>query len=116
MPHLKAKAASEKKPYSLRVSFQDNAIAVMDDTVSEQDIEATPIKTCLLPLGVRIADVEFPGKGIISTGEARIRFYAKGYSDKALLHLTDEEGATYTLLIEPFLPTAKLYEDYKTFF
>lgn len=111
----KKRAVSDQKQYALRISFSENSFSLWDVS-SQQDDETEPIKEYLLPKDVSITNVEFPGKGAVSSGNAEIYFYTTGYSDKALLHLTNEGGTVHSLLIEPFLPRIKLYEEYVSFF
>ena len=113
---LKSKSVNEQKQFVLLVSFEKNSFSIVDESVSEENSEAQQPDSYPLPAGVTVSEVEFPGKGIVSSGNAEIGFYKKGYSDKALVHLLDESGTTYSILIEPFLPSAKLFEEYKSFF
>jgi hypothetical protein len=66
--------------------------------------------------GIRFTDVEYPLTGKMSSGIAIISFYKKGYSDKAIIHIEDEDSEIQrSLLIEPFFSTVKLYETYEEF-
>ncbi len=58
-----------------------------------------------LPSDVRIDDIEFfiPPAQMNST--PCIRFDKKGYSDWAIIHLSDTDGRNFSLVVEPFLPT-----------
>jgi hypothetical protein len=56
-------------------------------------------------------DVEYPGKGIVTAGKTPIYFYAKGYSDKALIHIRDTDNTVFSFLIEPFLPVVEVFEE-----
>lgn len=112
---LKSKSMNEQKEYILNVSFEHNAFSVTDRLETGPDAESVPIKTYQLPQDVTITGVEFPEKGFVSSGTAHVFFYDKGYSDMALIHLRDEDGSVHSLLIEPFLPAAKVYEEYKSF-
>ncbi len=44
-----------------------------------------------------------------------ICFYKAGYSDKAIIHIEDEDHYQVSFLIEPFLPNMKLYQEYVSF-
>ena len=113
---LKEKAINEQKPYALVVSFAENSFTVLDNASLDDDIDAQQPQAHQLPNGVTVSDVEFPDKGVVTGESAEIVFYPKGYSSKALIHLSDMSGDTCSILIEPFLPSAKLYETYKSFF
>jgi len=62
-----------------------------------------------------VINVEYPEKGIVSSGQADICFYRAGYSDKALIHIQGDDEQKISFLIEPFLPKVKLYEKYVDF-
>ncbi|MBL0712543.1 MAG: prepilin-type N-terminal cleavage/methylation domain-containing protein [Desulfosarcina sp.] len=66
-----------------------------------------------LPGDTRISQVRFPDKREIRSGTVVMAFYPQGYSDRAIVRLTDD-GTTHTdLIIEAFLPTALIAsEDY----
>jgi general secretion pathway protein H len=67
-----------------------------------------------LPGDLKIADIEYPIRGKINSGQADITFYKTGYTDKLLIHLQDD--AEYvSFLIEPFLSEIKRYETYASF-
>lgn len=68
-----------------------------------------------VPEDIRILDVEFPVKGKVAMGRADIRFYKGGYSDKAMIHIEDDQSERTSLLIEPFLSNIKTYDDYVEF-
>lgn len=69
----------------------------------------------VLPEGYHLMDVVFPEQDKITRGAASIRFYAKGYSDKALIHVEDDDDNRFSFLIEPFLPHVKISETYIEF-
>lgn len=68
-----------------------------------------------VPSGYEIMDVEFPNGDKITRGVAEIYFYRKGYSDKALIHIRDNDNNQYSYLIEPFLPHVAISEEYIEF-
>jgi hypothetical protein len=68
-----------------------------------------------LPDDVRVADVEFPIDGKVSTGRVDILFYPQGYSDQALIHLNSNDSVSLTYAIEPFLSEIEIYETYKSY-
>lgn len=117
---LKIKAWRERKYYILEANIDSGEFTITEETLVEQnEDEAEPevkkAKGYTLPEGTTIADVEFPGMDKLSSGVARIHFYPKGYSDKALIHLKTDEGDRLTFLIEPFLPRVELFKEYTGF-
>ena len=116
---LKERALSEQKQYTLRVGLDANSLTVISGLLTEEDheeIEARKQKEYILPPGVRLMDVQYPGKGVVTSGKTDIRFYPKGYSDKAVIHIQDDDQVIRSFLIEPFLPSVKTYDTYLSFF
>ncbi len=110
--HYKTRALEEQTPYVLTVELDANAFSINRKAPDEESLEQnTPVKTFQLPADIQLVDVEYPGKGVVSMGKTDISFYPKGYSDKAVIHIRDEDNRFYSFLIEPFLPTVRLSEE-----
>jgi len=109
---LKAAAAGDQKRYALNVNIDNNSFWVTTETMSAEELQHAEQNRYRLPAGINIIDIEFPTKGKISTGHAEIRFYKNNYSDKALIHIEDDDNRQFSFLIEPFLPGVKFYEQY----
>ena len=113
--HLKQQSIREKKDYILHVDMDANKFWISNPDMEEEALEKAEDKAFQLPENVEIMDVEYPGRGKISSGQADIYFYAKGYSDKALIHMQQDSERQVSFLIEPFLPQIKYLEDYTDF-
>jgi len=70
------------------------------------------MRETLLPKGVRLEDVVILAQGKVQEGEARIRFFANGCIDRALIHLRNEQDAVYTLEINPLTGSVTVYDRY----
>jgi hypothetical protein len=68
-----------------------------------------------LPEDIKLLDVEYPDQEKISVGQADINFNEKGYSDKAILHLENDDNEKFSFLIEPFLLRVRMYSSYANF-
>jgi prepilin-type N-terminal cleavage/methylation domain-containing protein len=112
---LKNRSIAEHKSFALHAGFDDNTFSIIDESAPEEGTTTNPPKEYRLPKGVVLSDVQFPKKGTVSIEGTDIVFYEKGYSDKVIIHLKDEEGIIYSILIEPFLPSARLYDEYISF-
>jgi prepilin-type N-terminal cleavage/methylation domain-containing protein len=112
---LKEYSTSKQKLCILHINMDSNKIWVSDETMTEEDLERAHEKGFEIPEDVKVINVEYPQKGIISAGQADICFYRAGYSDKALIHIQGDDEEKITFLIEPFLPKVKLYEKYVDF-
>jgi prepilin-type N-terminal cleavage/methylation domain-containing protein len=112
---LKKSAVRDNEAYILHVSFDSGRLWISKATSSDEerlDAERTGYE---LPKDIRLLDVEFPGKEKVTTGRADIYFHPKGYSDKAVIHIQDEDAQPLSFLIEPFLPKVKIYNEYVGF-
>lgn len=111
---LKEAAVRNQKHYTLHIDLDTDHYWETDESMPAEDLEGAAMQTKPLPDGLKIADIEFPVRGKISSGRTDITFYKNGYSDKALIHTRDGE-AYVSYLIEPFLSEVTRYETYVGF-
>lgn len=112
---LKQRAAHDQKLYALHVDIDANRLWITNESMSEEEIENALLKAFELPDDINVLDVEYPEKEKASSGQADIFFYKKGYSDRALVHISNEDNERFSFLIETFLSKVKLLEDYVSF-
>jgi prepilin-type N-terminal cleavage/methylation domain-containing protein len=112
---LKEYSTSKQKLCILHVNMDSNKMWVSDETMTQEDLEKAHEKGFEIPEDVKVINVEYPQKGIISSGQADICFYRAGYSDKAFIRIQGDDEQKLCFLIEPFLPKVKLYEKYVDF-
>jgi prepilin-type N-terminal cleavage/methylation domain-containing protein len=112
---IKEYSTSKQKLCILHVNMDSNKIWVSDETMTQEDLEKANEKGFEIPEDVKVINVEYPQKGIISTGQADICFYRAGYSDKAFIRIQGDDEQKISFLIESFLPTVKLYKKYVNF-
>jgi prepilin-type N-terminal cleavage/methylation domain-containing protein len=112
---LKEYSTSKQKLCILHVNMDSNKMWVSDETMTQEDLEKAHEKGFEIPEDVKVINVEYPKKGIISSGQADICFYKAGYSDKAFIRIQGDDEQKLSFLIEPFLPKVKLYEKYVDF-
>ncbi|MGD8493789.1 MAG: prepilin-type N-terminal cleavage/methylation domain-containing protein [Desulfobacterales bacterium] len=111
---LKEAAVRNQRNYTLHFDLDTDHYWETEDSMSDQDLEDAAMQTTPLPDGLKIADIEFPVRGKVSSGRTDITFYKNGYSDKALIHAQD--GELYvSYLIEPFLSEVTRYDTYARF-
>jgi prepilin-type N-terminal cleavage/methylation domain-containing protein len=111
---LKETAVRTQKHHTLHFDLDTDHYWETNESMSAEDLETAATETKPLPDGLKIADIEFPIRGKISSGRTDITFYRSGYSDKALIHTQD--GETYvSYLIEPFLSEVTRIESYAGF-
>jgi general secretion pathway protein H len=111
---LKEAAIRNQKQYSLHINLDAEQFWETDASMSAEDLENAAMNAGSLPDGLKIADIEYPIGGKITSGQADITFYKNGTSDKVLIHIQD--GDQYeSYLIEPFLSEVTRYEVYASF-
>ena len=111
---LKESAIRDQKQRTLHIDLDTERFWETDESMSTETLESTALNAAPLPDGLKIADIEYPIRGKIDSGQAEITFYKDGHSDKVLIHLQD--GADYiSYLIEPFLSDVTRYETYARF-
>ena len=72
-------------------------------------------KTYELPQGFRLGAVHYSADHTVTSGTAEIRFHPKGYSDRAIIHLTDRRNRRQSYLVEAFLPHVTIHDEHITF-
>jgi len=108
---LKERAVRDQKTYSLHVGIDSRRLWITSDDMSDESKEKAEKKAFKLDEDLKVLDVEYPGDEKIESGRADILFYAKGYSDRAIIHMSDSD-ARFSFQIEPFLSNVKLYNAY----
>ena len=111
---LKEAAIRNQKNYSLHIDLDAARYWETDESMSPEALENAALNSNALPGGLKIADIEFPIRGKINSGQTEITFYKNGYSDKALMHFRDGEKYI-SFLIEPFLTDVTRFETYASF-
>ena len=109
---LKQKAVREQKLYVLHISLDSNRLWVTSEIMSQEEFQAAEANGYELSDNINLLDVEYPDEEKISVGRADIYFYKKGYSDKAIIHISNDDNERRSFLIEPFLSHVRLYDKY----
>jgi prepilin-type N-terminal cleavage/methylation domain-containing protein len=114
---LKAKAAGEQKTYVLVADMVKNTFVIENPVLVEVKNETDVPEPVAYPLSntVRIIDVLYPEKTPLESGRREIYFYEKGYSDRAIIHLEDDDNTRLSLVIEPFLPRVETMQGHVDF-
>jgi prepilin-type N-terminal cleavage/methylation domain-containing protein len=115
IPYIKERAAREQKRYVLHVGLDSNKLWVTHEAMLEEALQSAETNGYKLPEDIKLLDVEYPDQEKISVGQADIYFNEKGYSDKAIIHLENDDNERFSFLIEPFLLRVRLYNSYTGF-
>jgi len=104
-------ARSDQQEYFLVFDRQTRAFQVQTANGKQEKRILKPVP---LPDGVEVVDFTSVYGGTESQGELSLRFSKKGYVDKTLIHLRNEDGRELTLALSPFLGVSRLYDSYQT--
>ena len=115
VPSLKENAFRNQKRYVLHVGIDSEKMWITHDGMSDEELQDAEMDAFKIPGDITIQDVEFPDEQIISGGRGDIYFYEKGYSDKAIIHMVNDDDRRLSFLIEPFLPRVYVYNTYVRF-
>jgi prepilin-type N-terminal cleavage/methylation domain-containing protein len=111
---LKERAVRDQKTYRLHVGIDSKQLWVTSDDMTDESKEKAEKNAFKLDEDLKVLDVEYPGDQRVESGRADILFFAKGYSDRAIIHMADSD-ARFSFQIEPFLSNVKLYNAYTGF-
>lgn len=106
---LKERAVREQKTFTLNVGLESNRLWAASEGMTDENLQAAVDEGLELSGDLKLRGVEYPGDHKIDFGLAEIRFFPKGYSDRAILHL-DDGDRRYSFKIEPFLSTVRVYD------
>lgn len=112
---LKTQARHQGKDLFMCVRPDTNTISIKETPSDPNAPDSGMISEFSLPEDVRLDGVDFniPGQGADNAN--CIQFYKKGYSDHAIIHISDNDGKTFSCLIQPFLHKVTIYEGYIQF-
>lgn len=112
---LKQRALTDQKEYRLHIASDAGEIWVEEASMDEKASAEARKNGLSLPEDMV---VELPGVDSSSgesSAEAMVRFYPRGYSDRAEIHLVRDEQ-TLLLVVEPFLSQVEIVEDHGDIF
>lgn len=112
---LKKEARYQAKDFFMCINTDSNSISIRESLPGQGPEDNDAISDFFLPDETTLDGIEFniPGQEIRTT--SCIQFYKEGYSDPAILHLSNNDGEKYSCLIQPFLHKVKIYDDYIQF-
>ena len=113
---LKTAAVSKQKQYALRIDLDNQRLWVIYEGMEpEAEAAAEEKQAYRLPESVQLHSLLIPAQAPIRSGTATISFYPKGYSDRALILLTNDDDERYTFWVEPFLTKVSRLDGYEEF-
>lgn len=113
---LKTEAVRTQKQYALRIDLDSQRLWVIHEGMTpEAETAAETDKAYRLPESVQLHSLLLPGQDPIHSGMASISFYPKGYSDRALIRLTNNDDERYTFWVAPFLARVARLDGFEEF-
>ncbi len=131
---LKNQAVNQGKNFSMCINTNTNTISIRETKENkneneneDEDDQQNHIDTAFLdekiisefvmPENLTLDGVEFNRHGQKTTAErdACIQFNKQGYSDQAVIHISNNNGTNFSCFIRPFLNKVKIYQGYTGF-
>jgi prepilin-type N-terminal cleavage/methylation domain-containing protein len=106
---LREESVRTRRQQTLHIDLETGRIWNTAAAMSAEEIDRAVRRAQLLPGGGRIVSVEFPDRGRVAAGQAEIRFYRDGHSEKMLIHLRHGDAFS-SFLLEPFLSRVKMFD------
>jgi general secretion pathway protein H len=110
-------ALYQKRSLAIYYLIQENSYhsAEWDDELGDYNPEADrlPVKETHLPEGLRFRDVEVPhleGAAFVDPDRPYTPFLPQGYAHPTWIHLEDEDGDSYTIVVHPLLGRAEILD------
>lgn len=108
---LRADSVREQVDYVLQFDLKNNAFWTYSADMTPEKQQERKESAFHFPEGVKIADIDQPGLGKRTDGEATVKFYKQGYIQPTVIHLARADRYA-TIVLAPFLSTIKTYEKY----
>lgn len=106
---LREESVRTRRQQTLHIDLATGRIWNTAAAMSAEEIDRAVRRAQLLPGGGRVVSVEFPGRGRVAAGQAEIRFYRDGHSEKVLIQLRHGDAFS-SYLLEPFLSQVKVFD------
>ena len=106
---LRSEAVRERVDYILRLDLSDPGFRVFSADTTAEKLAEIRKEAVRFAEGVKITGFSRPGEDTITEGQVEIRFHHQGYTDPAVVYLTEEER-TFTVVFHPFLDKVAVYE------
>lgn len=109
---LKQDACVNNNDMQMCLQSATNSIHISNkgDSLESQDVTEFS-----LPDDITIDSIDFSVGKMDMDSNPCILFYKNGYSDWAVIHLSNVDGDTFSLVVQPFLPKIETYMEYIEF-
>jgi prepilin-type N-terminal cleavage/methylation domain-containing protein len=112
---LKNMAVQKQTPHILHVDIKENMFWISVQGMDEEALDKARKDGYKLPSDIRLVDIIYPGQSLKDDGRSDVIFYARGYSDHAIIHMQNDDEEKMSFVIEPFLPPVGLKDGFVLF-
>jgi prepilin-type N-terminal cleavage/methylation domain-containing protein len=110
---LKKEAVNQRKDMFMCMDQDSNTLMIKQDSPElESPVSGGALSEFVLPGDVTLNGIEFNSS---EQDTSCIKFSSQGYSDYAIIHLSDDDGQPVSCLIQPFLDKVKIHWEYLSF-
>jgi hypothetical protein len=106
---LRSDAVRDNVDYVLHFDLEKSRLWYEASDMTSEKRNEMKGKYFQLPQNVKILEVSIMGGGKKSEGDATVKFFRRGYSQPAVLYLSQNERV-YTIVYNPFSGTASTYD------
>jgi prepilin-type N-terminal cleavage/methylation domain-containing protein len=114
MENLKARAIKENTDFTLHLQPGSALFWVTHINMNEEAMQEAEDNATALSDDIVFLELVYPGIQQTSNQEHRLMFHKEGYSDFAILHVTDK-NTNISLKLEPFLSTVQVIDGHASF-
>ncbi len=111
---LKQKAVIQNTTYTLHMDTHTGKAYITDETMDEQALQAAEQNSVYFNDGLELRNLEFPENDNRDSDDHTIRFFSKGFSDRALIHVR-EDDQEITIKISMFQKKVRLFDKYVSY-
>jgi prepilin-type N-terminal cleavage/methylation domain-containing protein len=114
LENLKLRAMVENKNFTLYMDSGSGKMYVTDDTMDEEARQVALNNGVSLKGDLQLLNLEFPDDGNRPGDDKRICFFSKGYSDRVLIHVR-EDNREMTIQLRMFQKKVHLIDQYVSY-
>ena len=112
---LKQESTAQNKDLHMCFQMANNIVSMGEISEEEQILPPESGSSFTLTDDISIENIIFSDNRADTGARPCIRFYKKGYSDWAVIHLSNEDGKRFSLVVQPFLHKIHTHEGYVEF-
>jgi prepilin-type N-terminal cleavage/methylation domain-containing protein len=108
---LKKEARNQGNDLFMCINPAENLILIKKNSSDPEITEMDILDQFSVPEDLSLDRVEFNRPDQEGDNDFCIQFYKKGYSDHAIIHISDNDGNFFSCLIQPFLHKVNVYNE-----